>query len=790
MRSWKLTASDPLSLTIAADTRLTTPDYCNDHIWELHLEGGEPTTLSLRTTYGLRASWLRLFPRFLKGSAVAVDPAGFSKPPVLQHFYPNYLSLMYSPFQGIDAVAEYWVPTSQVVSGRLQITNRSVLKEKLRIEWAGLLSPLGEGESLSAVQTGAGYVLRGKTENLYPVLYLTGAPRPVHSPYPALALEIELFPGAQFSMTWALATLTDPDAALELARQTTTAPWEGEIARVHMQNQHHSVEITTGDPDWDAAFAFAQRAAFGLFMPGGRLDHSTFVLNRLPEQGFSLRGDGTDYSHLWSGQTALDAWYLSSLILPGGADLAEGVLRNFLQTQSEDGSIDWKPGPARQRGRGMAQPLLASLAWRIDQHKSAHGWLAEIYPALLSFFKDWLSPAHDQDGDGFPEWEHAAQTGYEDNPLFDRWDRDSQGVEITRLECPSLPALLYREARSLIKIAQRAGLSGDLPWLEEQAERLRELVQSTWDAAAGTYRLRDYETHRTPAAETLAVLDENGKTPLKQTFRQPERLLLTLIALDENTRTASVTLHGRTKQGAVTERIDPAGFFWTRGVGRATTRYTYKSISRVEISGLSAGDRARICTLDLTGESLSLLLPLWAGIPDAQQAEILLKETLLSRYLGPFGIPMGPPVSNASGPVNPAYAYMHWNLLFGEAMLAHGLRSETADLVTRLMNAVIPVLKQQRSFRQFYHAQTGQPFGERNMLTGLPPLSLFLQAAGIDRIAPDEILLSGFNPFPWPITVKYRGITIVRQERQTVVTYPDGQSITLDSEGKTRLSLT
>ncbi len=790
MRSWKLTANDPISLTIAADTRLTTPDYHNDHIWELHLEGGEPTALNLRTSFGLRAGWLRLFPRFLKDSTVVVDPAAFAKPPVIQHFYPNYLSLAYAPFQGIDAVAEYWVPTSQTAAGRLHLSNRSVLKEKLRIEWAGLLSPLGEGESLSAVQTGAGYVLRGKTENLYPVLYLTGAPRPVHSPYPALALEIELFPGAQFTMTWALATLTDPQAALEMARQVTAAPWEGEIARIHMQNQSHGLEITTGDPDWDAAFAFAQRTAYGLFMPGGQLNYPTFVLNRLPEQGYSMRGDGSDYGYLWGGQTALDAWYLTSLILPGGADLAEGVLRNFLQTQSADGSIDWKPGAAGQRSRRMAQPLLASLALRIDQHKKTHDWLAEIYPALLQFFKAWLDPKHDLDNDGFPEWEHAGQTGYEDNPLFERWDRDSQGIEIARVECPSLPALLYREARSLLRMAQCTGQFEDIPWLEEQAARLRAIVQSTWSAADSAYHLRDFETHRIPTGETLAVLDDNGKITLKHAFKQPERLLLTITTRDETTRTASITLRGRTKQGAVVERIEPTGFFWTRGVGRATTRHAYKSINRVEISGLTPGDRTQIATLDLTGESLLLLLPLWAGIPDPQQAETLLKKTLLERYCGPYGIPMSPPASHSAGPVNPAYVYMHWNQLLGEAMLNYGLRLETADLVTRLMNAVIPTLRQQRAFRQFYHAQTGQPFGERNMLTGLPPLSLFLQAAGIDRIAPDEILISGFNPFPWAITVKYRGMTIVRHQNHTVVTYPSGQTITLDGEGKSRLSLT
>lgn len=64
MRNWNLGPGDPLQLTIAADARLTPTDYTNDHIWELDLSGGDPSALALRTTFGLRARLMRLFPRF------------------------------------------------------------------------------------------------------------------------------------------------------------------------------------------------------------------------------------------------------------------------------------------------------------------------------------------------------------------------------------------------------------------------------------------------------------------------------------------------------------------------------------------------------------------------------------------------------------------------------------------------------------------------------------------------------------------------------------------------------
>ena len=82
MRNWNLTAGDPLQLTIAADARLTPPDYFNDHIWELDLGGGDPSALGLRTTFGLRARLMRIFPRFMENGKSINDPAEFAAPPL------------------------------------------------------------------------------------------------------------------------------------------------------------------------------------------------------------------------------------------------------------------------------------------------------------------------------------------------------------------------------------------------------------------------------------------------------------------------------------------------------------------------------------------------------------------------------------------------------------------------------------------------------------------------------------------------------------------------------------
>ncbi|NTU55903.1 MAG: hypothetical protein HGA79_06615, partial [Anaerolineales bacterium] len=116
MRDWSLASGDPLYLTLAADSRLSIPDYLNDHIWELVLGGGEPSALSLRTTFGLRAKAMRLFPRFGENGRSVNNPSDFALPPTIRRFYPNFLIVDYSPLPNIDVSTEYWVPQSNAVS--------------------------------------------------------------------------------------------------------------------------------------------------------------------------------------------------------------------------------------------------------------------------------------------------------------------------------------------------------------------------------------------------------------------------------------------------------------------------------------------------------------------------------------------------------------------------------------------------------------------------------------------------------------------------------------------------
>jgi hypothetical protein len=257
----------------------------------------------------------------------------------------------------------------------LNFTQSSPETLRFRLDWVSQLNPT-VGQRMAPEKIEGAAILCGQAGNLQPVVFVTGGATAVSSPFPALTQEIELPPGGNLQIIWCHAALESIPASFEMARSIVARPWEAEIARLEMINAAR-IEIYTGNQDWDLAFALSQNLAYASFVgPGSNLPNPSFVLTRQPDQGYSLKGDGSDYPHLWNGQPTLEAYYLSGLLLPGGLSLIEGVLRNYCSSQEPAGFIDWKPGLAGQRSRLLAPPLLATLALRIYRFSQNLNFLA------------------------------------------------------------------------------------------------------------------------------------------------------------------------------------------------------------------------------------------------------------------------------------------------------------------------------------------------------------------------------------------------------------------------------
>jgi hypothetical protein len=390
----------------------------------------------------------------------------------------------------------------------MTVVNKSNATRKVHLEMCCLLAPI-DGQNMTPKQMQMINMLAGQTSGLFPVIYMTGGPAHGSGPHPSLSLDLELGPGATRQVTWTQAATDTLQASFDLARQITARPWEAERAKLELLNTSQTIDIRTGDRDWDAAFALSQCAGFGLlFQHNKHLPNSSFVSAREIDNGFSPKGDGTDYPSSWGGQTPLEAYYLSN-VLPA-SQIAQEALRNFISIQSEEGTIDGWPGLAGQRGRYIATPMLAGLAWKIHESKEDSKFIEEIFPYLYKFFWSWFSPEYDEDGDGLPQWKHILQTGFEDNPLFDAWHEWSLGVDITQVHSPSLEAMLYHEAACLIKMAELLEQNDTLSLLHEQAAKLRASIVSTWQARTGLYHYRDRETGSNLAGKVLVKQTGSG----------------------------------------------------------------------------------------------------------------------------------------------------------------------------------------------------------------------------------------------------------------------------------------
>ena len=778
MQVLNLNSSDPGSYVLAADARFGPTDYSNDHIWELHLEGGEPPAVALRTSFGLRARSFRLFPRFSEGDIAVTDPSQFYKPPAVQKVFPNYLMLSCSPLEGIDVKQEYWVPESQIVCGRVNITNSRLSPRKIQFEWIAVLMPSEGGQRMAPINMEAATVLCGKTDEIFPVLFMTGGPDIGSGLYPALSVELEMGAGSSRQFTWAQSALLSQEASFELARKTAARPWDAETARLEVINSG-LIEVETGDPKWNAAFYLTQKAALGLLVgPTNQLPHPSFVSSRQPDQGFSLRGDGSDYGILWNGQTPLEADYLTTLLIPASTDLAKGILFNFLENQTQQGFIDLKPGLAGQRANLLATPILTNLAWRIYQTTEELSFLAEVFPKLVSFIQAWFTNSQDRDGDGLPEWARVTQSGFDDHPTFAQWQTWAQGADITKVESPSLCAFLYRGIQILLRMAKLLNETGPVSALEAWADNLKCAIDAAWDESEKVYRNWDRETHFSPKGESLGELLGNGEVHIDREFNYPIRLLFKIQATTEVPHSIRIFIHGTGVGGNHrVERINEDQFRWNLNLGNVCSERTYKTIESIQVQGILDQDRISLQVMDLSHLDQTLLLPLWAEVVDKDYVHKFVKETIQNSALfwhlyGISACPIDP-----DHPDHPCVnVHMPWNQLIGEGLLAYGFREEAIELINHLMTATIQNLEKNKAFYRNYHATNGQGIGDRHALSGLAPLGLFLEALGVRIISNKKVYLKGLNQFPWPVTIKYQGMKITCESKKTTITFPGGQT--------------
>jgi hypothetical protein len=166
----------------------------------------------------------------------------------------------------------------------------------------------------------------------------------------------------------------------------------------------------------------------------------------------------------------------------------------------------------------------------------------------------------------------------------------------------------------------------------------------------------------------------------------------------------------------------------------------------------------------------------------------MVKKKISSHYLQKFGI-SARPISLKDQEKMSAFSHLTWNHLLGEGLLDYGYRELTVNLITRLMDGIIQTMKTHHGIKEQFDACTGYATGEINSISGLAPIGLFLKTLGIRRITEHEIIIEGDNPFPFPVTIRYRGLVLTRHQHDTVITFQNSQTITVTDPSPQRIFL-
>ncbi len=104
------------------------------------------------------------------------------------------------------------------------------------------------------------------------------------------------------------------------------------------------------------------------------------------------------------------------------------------------------------------------------------------------------------------------------------------------------------------------------------------------------------------------------------------------------------------------------------------------------------------------------------------------------------------------------------------------------------MTTMVAVLRDQKSFREAYNADELEGLGDRDYLWGVAPVALFMRVLGVRLVGSRKVYLDGCNPFPWPVTIRHKGLTVIRGQSAdaaagaTTVTFPSGRSAVVSGE--------
>ncbi|MBN1681230.1 MAG: hypothetical protein JW966_13165 [Anaerolineae bacterium] len=790
MRKWHLTPSDPMVPHIAADARAGHTTYTDDQVWQLRLGDPNEPAISLETRYGGRVGLARVIPIWSVGRRQVYETQGYHTPPALTAFAPDYMRLQADLTLALKLTVEFWTMASQVVGGRFTVHNTGNQPQNVHLNLNA--QAVRENQTLPmfflTLENGQVALQLGKLSSIIPVLMLEDASS--SGAQARLGIGKTLGPDDETVFRWVMAGQPDRDASVLLAhRWLTEEDWDAHILAIE-ERAAAEPQFETGHADWDAALAWSQQLVLRSFLGAtGSLPHPSFVASRKPNQGYAVGGvHSGGFAAPWGGQTLPDALTIAATIAPCDPELAKGMVRNFLAVQRSDGWIDAKPGLDGQRANVLAPPLLATLTYTVFHYTDDRDFLADCLDGLLAFFDRWFKKDVDRDRDGLPEWSEPGQGAFDNSPTLAHHSRWAQGLDITTVEAPDLAAYLVREACSLLRIAKALDRDDVIAQITPRYEALADVLHSMWDAERGAFHYRDRDTHACPDGEL--IFEGKGDQPLdeKTPLPQPSRLVVQAVGGLSHKPKLSCTIEGTDSSGKATnETIPGEAFTWYRGMGSTTTNTVWKSITYLKFDGLSRVYTIQVHSVDLSRHDQSLFMPLWTdALTNEQVQQMVAMLTDPDQYWHDFGVsacPASDPAYDASTQNGCGGMWPSWNERIASALMDHGYMAESRELFERVLAAQLRCLVENDTFRSLYNPETGEGLGDAGVIEGAVSLGWFGRLFGAYMLGPDRAVITG--PFVFEgesMRLTHHGVTVERGPQPTVIRFPSGTTITLDTE--------
>ena len=757
MRNGPYLISDPIGLTLAARSAREPGDP--DLVWQLELNENSP--IELRSSLNLQAQSFSLFPSFQFGETQISDLKDFFAFPRIDSLLQDYIELIGNPTEMIESCLEYFVDSPQSLLGRVTLHNLSKVRQEASYTLNAQLAGMGDFSPLASTRVGNHTILKAQTGNLSLSIAFDVATKAILSPIQALCWKRFIEAGQSVSFYWRLQAHAKPSLLARGLEKPFPANWDATISRKRVEDQNQSLQIICEDPDWQLVFDSMQRQARQLLLDDGQTLH--YYRMRNAENSLMAEKSGLAFGAGLGRADALSLYQFCLCLLPTQPQDCERLLDHYLESIASRG----------QGSRELPTPILANLSWRIFKHTLNLEFLKRHYDTLKDLSFAWFDKAQDRDFDGLPEWSSSLQTGISNLPCFDPLDSSGFPALPSSAESSGLAALLEAELEAIGLVAH---LLEDNP-TEAVAHSLRNRLSAAlegWLSHDAAHGLRNASTHRSPPGNLLYEGLISEPLPVEKNLIEPNQICGQLSAKSFNLKPLNIKIEGTDETGAnITEWITRDEISWLPGIFFFQSKSVFLELQSITVEPSNQTYDLRLFSPDYSSTNIMQLLAL---LPTEEEADL---NVVLQTNLGflptslSYGIPenLNLELSSADETVN-----ISWNALLIEHLVKNNQHTLAGRLFARLVSPVKNSLKNLHRGYERYLAQSGRGRGNLNHVNGLLPLELLLDIAGIRVFTAEKVSILGENGLSWPITLRYQGLEITRDGKNTQITFADGSS--------------